>query len=171
MDMFSEAFVQFESLLARKINEYPDEKLRARDLRQIIKSTADSVKAKHRWTPEKSAVRKLVKSLMSDAEGSYAGTEEFRRQDALLRHFGGLPEDAEEGYPFMVVRTGTRQTSIFTLGNGFDREYLGKMTLRPKRAVILTREGRKELDLENLPLPDTDESFPSNETVEETTSE
>jgi hypothetical protein len=126
--------------------------LRAHDLRWIIKSTADSVKQIHRATPEKSAVRKLVKSLVKDAERSYSDVDVVKKEAALFKHFGGLPEPLVEGFPFLIIRREPGHTSIFSFGNGFDREYIGKLTPKPSHGVILTKEGRQDIPLEDLTL-------------------
>src|SRR3989442_5446341 len=163
LDISSETFVQFESLFARAISDFPSDKVRARDLRRIIDSTATSVKEKHRGTDEKSVVRKLVKTLVKDAEHSYSSIEMVTKQEAVFKHFAGIPESTIEGCPFMFLKTGVSETSIFSFGSGFNREYLAKLTPRPNRGIILTRDGRKELDLENLQV-DTFSMEPAHET-------
>ena len=156
MDPLSDTFVQFESRLAQTIDKFPGATLRTRDLRQIIESTANKVestankvKGEHRWSSDKSAVRKMVKSLVRDAERSYSGANDVQKQEALFMHFGGIPEPVVVSCPFLVVRTGAAETGIFSFGNGYDREYLGKLTPRPTRAVILTRDGRSKVGLDD----------------------
>ncbi len=158
VDPLYDTFVQFQSSFAQRIREFPGDRLRSYDLRQIIKSTADSVKEQHRGTPEKSVVRKIVKSLVKDAERSYCEVEVVKKQDALFKHFGGLPEPLVDGFPFLVVRSGPGQTRVFSFGNGFDREYLGKLTPRPIDGIILTQEGRRDVALEDPTMFQTIES-------------